>query len=209
MPDSSGPFPKSAMRPLTICALAAALVAFLSIYLASVPGVQSLLVRILPSMVRLVPSVASIASETANSESSEIILLTQWCFAPIYCLVWFHCAPPWTRRTRDAALVRARTLSRAKRQIVMPVGMLVLVFWLLGDFGIIGFPILYNGKYAYPLDTAVPQVKLIYGSPVALAIYAWIGPLVEVGVVWMLLMCAINLKAYMLPSRSDSPGSGR
>ena len=71
--------------------------------------------------------------------------------------------------------------------------------WVLGDLGVINFPTFYNGKYAYPIDQAVPQVKLIYGSPVALAIYAWLGPICEVAILSMLSMSVIHAKVYASP----------
>jgi hypothetical protein len=194
------PYPKSAIKPLLYCVAGAAFVAILSIHLSSLPVVQSGALRVLPTMVRLVPSVASISSETMNREAAEIVLMFQWLFAPIYLFVWFYTAPPWTRRMRYTVLLTARTLTPAKRYIVFPLGIVFLGAWVLGDLGVIDFPTFYNGKYAYPLDHAVPQVKLIYGSSVALAIYAWLGPLCEVAVLWMLSMSVINAKTYASPA---------
>ena len=197
MAEAYEPYPKSATKPLLYCMAGSAFVAILSIHLSALPAVQSAALRVLPTMVRLVPSVASISNETMNWEASEIVLLTQWSFAPIYLFVWFYTAPPWTRRMRYTVFLTARTLTPAKRHIVFPLGIVFLGAWVLGDLGVIDFPTFFNGKYAYPLDHAVPQVKLIYGSPVALAIYAWLGPLCEVGVLWMLSMSVINAKTYL------------
>jgi hypothetical protein len=55
------------------------------------------------------------------------------------------------------------------------------------------------GKYVYPLSGAVPQLKLVYVSRVALAIYAWIGPIAETTVLWMFLLLVLNAKTYLQP----------
>jgi len=204
MAEAYEPYPKDVMTPLVVSVTAAAVVAIFSVYFSTVPVIQVSVVRALPMMVHLVPSVPSISSETRNMEASEIVLLTQWLFAPVYAFVWFYTAPPWAPRMRYTILLKARTFTPAKRSIGMPLGTLVLAAWLLGDFGIIGFPTFYNGKFAYPLDHAVPQIKLIYGSPIALAI-AKIRPLqlMNVFVVdhpydrWLASFCA---------SRARSPG---
>jgi hypothetical protein len=193
------PYPKSAIKPLLYCLAGAAFVAIVSIRFSVLPIVQRDLLRVVSTMMRLVPSVASISSETMDREASEIMLLTQWSFAPIYLFVWFYIAPPWTRRMRYTVLRTARALTPAKRYIGFPLGIVFLGAWVLGDLGVINFPTFYNGKYAYPIDQAVPQVKLIYGSPVALAIYAWLGPICEVAILWMLSMSVIHAKVYASP----------
>jgi hypothetical protein len=200
MPETYEPYPKSAIKPLLRCVTAAAFVAILSVHFSTMPAVQNSVLRVLPTIVRLVPSAASISSETMNWEASEIVLLTQWLFAPVYLFAWFYTAPPWTPRMRYTVLLTARTLTPTKRFIVLPNAIIFLVAWVLGDLGVIDFPTLYNGKYAYPLDHAVPQVRLIYGSPFALSIYAWLGPLCEVTVLWMLSMLVINAKTYASPA---------
>jgi hypothetical protein len=191
------PYGKSVVRPLLVCMAAAALVAIFADSIASLAMVQKNAVRILPSLVRFVPSVAQIASETANNEASEIILLAQWLFAPVYAFVWFYTAPPWTPRMRYTVRLTNRTIPSSKRVVAWPIGILFLGAWALGDLGVISFPTFYNGKYAYPLDHAVPQVKVIYGSPFALAVYAWLGPICEVCVFWMLAMLIVNAKTYL------------
>jgi hypothetical protein len=194
------PYPKSAIKPLLYCVATAAFVAILSVHISTIVVVQNGVLRVLPTVLRLVPSVASISSETMNWEASEIVLLTQWLFAPAYLIIWFYTAPPWTQRMHRTVLLTKRTLTPAKRYIALPLGVVFLGAWVLGDVGVIDFPTFYNGKYAYPLNHAVPQVKLIYGSPIALAIYAWLGPLCEVAVIWMLSMLLVNGKTYASPA---------
>ncbi len=72
-----------------------------------------------------------------------------------------------------------------------------LCLWLLGDFSILEIPTLFNGGYAYPPSEAVPQIRVIYASPFALAIYAWLCPLVEVVVLWAFMFLTFNFGAYM------------
>lgn len=196
------PYTKSAVKPLLHCMFGAAVVAILSVYSLDIPAVRNIVLHFVPSMVRVVPSVGSIASETKSPEVSETILLAQWLFAPLYLFVWFYSAPPWTRRMRSTVLLGTRSFAPAKRYMALLVGSVFLGAWLLGDLGLIDFPTFYNGKFACPLDQAAPQVKVIYGSPVALAVYAWLGPICEVTVVWMLSMLVVNAKTYAAPANA-------
>jgi len=97
----------------------------------------------------------------------------------------------------------SRTLTDSKRFIGFPIGILFFGAWLLGDANVIGFPTFYNGKYVYPLSHAVPQLKLIYESRVAMIIYAWLGPLVEASIIWMFSMLVVNAKTYLMQQRQD------
>jgi hypothetical protein len=108
---------------------------------------------------------------------------------------------------RNSAQTTGRTLTNAKRWILLPVGALVLCAWILGDLGVIGFPTLYNGKLVYPVAGGVMQLKYIYTSPIALALYAWFSPIAEATVVWMLSHLIINARAFLAGSVMSVEGS--
>ena len=193
------PYPTERLRPLLVCIIVAAVLAVLSTYIAALSHVHKIFARILPSLVRLVPSVTAISSETADPEASEIVLLGQWSFAPLYVVLWFYCLAPWSPHMRQLALLRTKTFTPIQRKVVMPIGILFSGAWILGNLGLIGFPTFYNGKYAYPLAHAVPQLRIIYTSRIAFAIYAWLGPLAEAWIVWTLCVVALNVKTYFSP----------
>lgn len=195
------PYSRSELRPILRCLAAAAAVAAICCLVVPSSAVKTALVQIIPSLRRLVPSVANISREMLDPEESEIILIVQWWFAPIYLFIWFYFYPPWSLRMRRTVAIACQTLSEVKRTIGLTIGILFLGAWLLGDFQIIDFPTFYNAKYVYPLTEAVPQLKLIYISRVALTIYAWVGPIVEASIVWMFFVLVLNAKTYLSPQR--------
>jgi len=125
--------------------------------------------------------------------------LAQWLFTPAYVIAIFYCFAPWSPFMRDFAVRKSLAFSSTHRTLIMPAGVLVSCAWFLGDLGLIQFPTLYNGKFVYPLSHVAPQLRLIYTSRIAFAIYAWLGPIVEVGLFWMLCTVVINARTYFFP----------
>jgi hypothetical protein len=193
------PHASGELQPLLLCMGVAALVAIASVIISSLPVARNSAAGVIENILWLVPSVGRISQQMRNPESGEIILLPQWLFVPAYTFIWFYFLAPWSPRMRESALLKSRTLTPAKRAIGLPVAILFLVVWLLGDFGLIDFPTFYNGEFLYPPSHAVPQLSLIYASSIALAIYAWVGPLAEVCVAWLLCVIVLNAKIYFSP----------
>jgi hypothetical protein len=191
------PYPRSALLPMLVCFAVGFCVAILSVYLASVPETKHQGALMLDWLLKLVPSAGLISGSMADPEAGEVILLAQWLFFPVYLFAWFYSAPPWSARMRQAAKVRAHILTDVRRQIFFPISMLFLIAWIAGDIGLISFPTLYNGKFVYPVANAVMQLRSVYSSPTALAIYAWFGPVAEAMVVWMLSYQLVNVKTFM------------
>ena len=104
---------------------------------------------------------------------------------------------------RRTVAIPSQSLTETKRPIGLALGLLFFGAWLLGDFQIISFPTFYNGQYVYPLSEAVPQLKLIYVSRVALTIYAWVGPVAEASIIWMVFVLVLNAKTYLFSQRLD------
>jgi hypothetical protein len=187
------------LHPLLQCMIAAAVVAIISLAISMLPVARHGIASAIEGILWLVPSVGLISRQMADPEIGEIILLPQWLFAPAYAFIWFHFLAPWSPRMRQAALLKSRTLTPVKRAVGLPVAILLLGVWMLGDLGLIDFPTFYNGKFLYPLAHSVPQLRLIYASPIALVIYAWVGPLAEVCVAWMFCLIVLNAKIYLSP----------
>jgi hypothetical protein len=197
--DAAKPYSPASLRPLLLCMAASAVVAVCASF---VPVARHGAATVIENILWLVPSVERISRETPDPEISEIILLSQWLFAPAYALIWFYCLAPWSPRMRQVAMRKSQTLTPVQRAAGLPIAILFFVAWLLGDFGIIHFPTFYNGEFLYPLDHAVPQLRIIHTSRIAMAIYAWIGPLAEVWVIWMLCLFVVNAKAYFSPQQT-------
>ncbi len=191
------PYSKSDLRPILRAFLLAAAAAAICFFIAPTSQVKSALVPIVPSLLRLVPSVATISSEMSDPEASEITLLVQWFFVPIYLFIWFYFYPPWSLRMRRTVAITSQTLTERKRTLGLAIGIIFFGAWLLGDFGIIAFPTFYNARYVYPLNEGVPQLKLIYISRTALTIYAWVGPIAEASIAWMFFVLVLNAKTYL------------
>jgi hypothetical protein len=191
----------SPLRPLLLSFAMAGIVGFLSVILSTFPVATHDVARALRRALFLVPSVGRLSGSMTDPEAGEVILSTQWLFAPIYIFFWFYCLPPWGPLMRASAQTKGRTLTDAQRWILLPLGFLVLCAWILGDIGVIGFPTLYNGKIVYPVEGGVMQLKYIYTSPIALALYAWFGPICEATVLWMLSHLVINARAFFSPER--------
>jgi hypothetical protein len=182
---------------LIVCITSAAIVALSTIYIANYfPALGHGGALLLDGLLRLVPSAGRISVSTGDREAGEVILLAQWMFFPVYLFAWFYAFPPWDR-SKQAARLGSRTLTDARRQILNLFGLLVLIAWILGDAGLIGFPTFYNGKFVYPVTNAVIHASFIYTSQVALAVYAWFGPIAEATVIWALSHLAMNAKTFV------------
>src|ERR1700722_1475512 len=203
MSENAIPYSRSELRPLLRCMVVAAIVAAICFLVAPIPTAQNSMDSIMPFMLRLVPSVATISSETLNPLPSEIVLAVQWLFAPAYLYIWFYSLPPWSRRMSATISNTSKALTDSRRFIGVPIGILFFGSWLLGDANLIAFPTFYNGNYVYPPSHAVPQLKLIYESRVALVIYAWLGPLTEAAIIWMFSVLVLNAKTYLAQQRHD------
>ena len=153
----------------------------------------------------IVGSVRRIADSTADPALSEFVLCAQWLFAPFQLLAWMIFAPPWSARAREVARKKARNLKTGQK-LVLFAFYVFMGAWLLGDFGVLDFPTLYNGGYVYPPDEAVPQLHVIYTSRAALTVYAWLSPLVEVIVLWAFVFLTLNLGTYLTPIEDSSEG---
>jgi hypothetical protein len=191
----------SPLRPLLFWLAMAGIVGFLSVLLSSFPVGTHKLALVFERALFLVPSVGRISGSMADPEAGQVILFSQWLFGPLYLFLWFYCLPPWGSLMRASAQTTSRTLTNAKRWILLPVGLLVLCAWILGDLGVISFPTLYNGDFVHPISGGVTQLRYIYTSPTMLALYAWFSPLAEATVIWMLSHLAINAKAFLFPDR--------
>jgi hypothetical protein len=202
--ESINPYSRGELRALIACMMAAAAVAVISLMVCSLSFVQYGLTGILRAVMRLVPSVATISNATADPGASEVILAIQWPFLLLYLFLWFHFFPPWSRRMRQTISNSRQRFSIERRVISIAIGALFLGAWLLGDFNLIDFPTFFNGKYVSPIAGAVPQLKLIYASRVALSLYAWVGPIVESTILWMFLVIVLNAKIYLTHSRSGA-----
>jgi hypothetical protein len=77
---------------------------------------------------------------------------------------------------------------------LVAIGLSCLGVWILGDFRLIEFPTLLNGRLAYPPSQAIPQIRLIYGSRLALMLYAWLSPIVEAAVLYFFVYFIVNGK---------------
>jgi len=197
-------YTKRAVRPILRCMLASGTLALLCLFIAQLEIIQRGLLVVLPVAVKLVPSVAAIASATAAPIRTEITLATQWLFAPVYVFFWFYCFPPWSVRMRLMLAGKAKALTPPKRAATLIYSILFLGAWLLGDLGLIGFPTFYNGKYLYPPSATAPQLLLITHSPISLTIYAWLGPIGEASILWAFCTLLLNAKMCLLPKSSVS-----
>ena len=166
-------------RPYFSAVTAGLLLALISSGLVPESKMTNFLSAVVRPLVSLVPSAALIASSTVNPQVSEVILLLQWPFLVVYSLVFFLTYPPWSQWVHRVAEDKGRASSPAKIIFFLAAGLFVLGIYLLGDFGVIDMATFFNGKLAYPPADAVPQLKSIYGSRMALAHYAWFSPLAE------------------------------
>jgi hypothetical protein len=201
------PYSRRELRPVFICLIMAGIVAVITSSIVLTSAVGYWLSRVLPLMVRLVPSIATISGGTANPMISAIILAIQWLFAPVYVFLWFYLFPPWSRRMAQTISNAREKLPSGRRVVGMSIGIIFFSAWLLGDFGVIDFPTFYNGKYVYPLAGAVPQLKLVYGSSTLLAIYAWFGPFAEALILWMFFVTTLNANRYYASRDSIEGGN--
>lgn len=195
------------MRPLL---LSYAIAGASAIWLAQLPAsshIWGVFDGITDVVSRLVPNDMLIARSTSNPRVSAPILAIQWLFTPIYLYYWFGRFGPWTSRMRRAVAERSRTLKSSQRYVLLPLAILAFGLWILGDVGLVNFPTLYNGKYVYPMGTAISQFLPIYQMQTALAIYAWLCPIMEVCVAWAFLLFLFNLRTYLTPSHSSDVGT--
>lgn len=147
----------------------------------------------------LVPSIEKISALSSYPVASATVLSVQWALLPLHLFAWFKAAPPWAPRVRNAVTRKAQQLKGSQRLLFL-IGYLFLGMWLLGDLGVLDFPTLYNGKYAYPPSDSMPQLRMIYTSSIALTIYAWMSPLIEVVCLWMFVLFTVNFGRYITPS---------
>jgi len=201
--QETGPYTiytKRAVRPILQCMVASGILAVLCLFVAQLELVQRRLLVLLAVVVKLVPSIGTIASTTAAPISTEITLATQWLFAPIYVLLLFCFLAPWSPQMTRYLGERSRALTPVRRVFSLIFLICLMGAWLLGDLGLIGFPTFYNGKFLYPPSETAPQLALIAQSRIALAIYAWFSPIGEASILWALSAVVLNAKTCFLPS---------
>ena len=186
------------IRPIVVAVLLSIVVAILSAWSAFAGLLPKIGTEIAWNFAVLVPSTARISAATLDPNAAQIVLSAQWALFPVHLLSWFYAGLPWSRKVRRSAEIKARTLKGSQR-VLFAVGYIFLGAWLLGDFGLIDFPTLYNGGYVYPPESAVPQLHIIYTSNFVLTVYAWMSPLMEVGCLWMFLLFTFNFRAYAFP----------
>lgn len=143
-----------------------------------------------------IPSAEHIAGYTSDPARARLIYGAQWLAFPVYLVLWFGGATPWSAHMRAAAAKKAATLSRAQR-LVFVLAMLCLCIYLLGDFGVLSCPTFYRGQWAYPPQRAVLGIGLIYRSWTALGIYGAIATWCEACVWWVFVFFACNVRTYL------------
>jgi len=162
------------------------------------------LAALLP-VARLIPNIKAIAAKTTDPVASELTLLLQWFFAPIYAGIFFVNVPPWSRLRREIARNAYSGKSLGHRHFTFMVGILFSGAWLLGDAGVVPFPTFFNGRFA--LATGIPQLRLIVESPILFSLYAWAGPMVETVMLWINLVLIFNARVFLAYSLVPGDGS--
>lgn len=153
-------------------------------------------------MVGLVGGINGVAQSSESPTAVVLIMGYQWVFLPWYAAVWFIMVNPLNKATRTAMEAKAASL-RPGQRILFVAGFLYLVAYVLGDFGVISFPTFFNARWAYPLSTASLFLHPIYRSRGALMLYAWISPMCEAGLWFMLCNAIVNFRAFLGFHRSD------
>ena len=136
-------------------------------------------------------------AEYSNQPASVVnIMGFQWMFCLWYLAIWFGRFAPWESRIRAGTIKKATSLRPVQRMWFV-VGYLILLAYLSGDVGLIGFPTLLNSRFAYPPTVATPILRPIYTSNVALMMYAWISPFCEATILWMFVNATLNFLDYV------------
>ena len=184
----------SGMRMLRMAMGIAAVVAIFTMAFGRSLFVSKWLIALAP-IARLIPNIAAVAAKTADPTASEITVLLQWLFAPIYIGLFFYFVSPWSRHRRGIALGGYSRQSLGHRHFTFVFGILLSGAWLLGDVGLIPFPTFFNGGFI--LASGMPQLRLISQSSILFALYAWSGPIVEAVILWMFFVLIFNAKIFL------------
>ena len=136
----------------------AAVVDVLTMSFGGTPVASRWLTALAP-IARLIPNIDAVAAKTTDPVASELALLLQWFFAPIYAGIFFLSIPPWSRRRREIARSAYSGKSLGHRHFTFMVGILISGAWLLGDAGVLPFPTFFNGRFA--LASGIPQLRML------------------------------------------------
>jgi hypothetical protein len=150
----------------------------------------------------LVSGIDGIAQSSEHPKVVVLIMGYQWAFLPWYAAVWFTTINPLKKTVRTAMEAKAASM-RPGQRILFVIAVLCLIAYVLGDFGVISFPTFVNARWAYPLSGASLVLRPIYSSRVALMLYAWISPICEAGLWYMLCNAIVNIRAFLGPRRAD------
>lgn len=159
----------------------------------SVPSVPGTLVACINVVADAVPAINNIAVWTSNPAWAKFLLGIQWSFAPIYVLAWTIVVPPWSSKVKHSVMQNSKLLT-GKQRILLLATLVFLVVNFLGDMGVIGFPTLFNGKFAFPPSDAIPIIKPIYSSWVYFSLYGWVSAVCESTELWALVFLLFNIK---------------
>ncbi len=150
----------------------------------------------------IVSGMDGIARSSEHPSEAILIMGYQWLFLPWYAAVWFIKFGPWKKAIRMTTAAKAATLRPGQRVLAL-IGELYLAAYALGDFGVIPVPTMINARWAYPWDAAVFFLRPIYHSNVLLMLYAWVSPVCESVVWWLLINFTLNILLYLGLHRSN------
>jgi hypothetical protein len=145
------------------------------------------------------PSVTVMSAHSLEPMRIQFIWAIQWLFFPIYILVWYITATPWSPEMCKAARVQAETLSRAHNATAI-VGIVVSLVLILSDFGIIdGVSFLRGTLFEVNGDISNLPLKLRepFMSTFSMVFYAWVIPSGNAWVYWMLVYLVVNSRLFI------------
>lgn len=151
----------------------------------------------------LVSGIYGIARSSGHPEIVLLIMGYQWVFLPWYAAVWLIIINPFNKTVRIAIETKAASM-RPGQRILFVIVVLYLIAYVLGDFGVISFPTFVNAHWAYPLSRATPVLRPIYSSRVALMLYAWLSPICEAGLWYMLCNAIVNIREFLGINHANS-----
>jgi hypothetical protein len=130
-------------------------------------------------MDRIVPCIGYVSDRTSIPETSRITFLIEWLFFPAYFALMCVYRMPLKVVRPESESARRNRRSRAVRVFPMT---LILLWVILSDWNLIPGPSLYRGSVWEP-DFALSQLP--YFGPVGLAIAAFVTPVIEAFVYWV------------------------
>jgi hypothetical protein len=149
---------------------------------------NSMMMRVMSHMI---PAIDLIAAQTHSQVTARVTIAVQWLFLPAYFAYLCSYRPPWEiRRPRDEAL-KADLRSRAK----MTLPFTVIIGWaIFADWNIVGGPSFFRGTV---WESSFPLTQLPYTGSIGLAISAFLSPLFESLIYWLVL---VTIAHYFIPA---------